>query len=191
VVAVAGIRATAWLIGPAFLALIIVMAVTPLQDWMLRRWLPRWLSVLALVVGVYAILLGVALIMIISVARLGGLVPQYAGQADALLRSLEGTLGGFNVSTDELRAALQSVKLGKDCGAGRRDARRRGRADVEPGVRFPRFSGVFENWFDLEDQEGRLCCQHQGSTPMSCGNGQFGCIGSPSHGRRFGGWASS
>jgi AI-2 transport protein TqsA len=116
VVAVAGIRAIAWLIGPAFLALIIVIAVTPLQDWMLRRGLPRWLSVLALVVGVYAILLGVVVIMIISVARLGGLVPQYASQADALLRSLEGTLGTFNVSTDELRAALQSVSWGRIAG---------------------------------------------------------------------------
>jgi len=27
-------------------------------------------------------------------------------------------------------------------------------------LRFPRFSGVFEDWFDLENQEGRLCCQH-------------------------------
>jgi predicted PurR-regulated permease PerM len=116
VVAVAGIRATAWLIGPAFLALIIVIAVTPLQDWMLRRGLPRWLSVLALVVGVYAILLGIATIMLISIARLGGLVPQYASQADALLRSLEGLLGTFNVSTDELRAALQSVNWGRIAG---------------------------------------------------------------------------
>jgi AI-2 transport protein TqsA len=116
VVAVAGIRAVAWLIGPAFLALIIVIAVTPLQDWMLRKGLPRWLSVLALVLGVYAILLGIALIMIISVARLGGLVPQYAGQADGLLHSLEAPLAKFNVSADELRAALQSVNWGKIAG---------------------------------------------------------------------------
>ena len=116
VVTVAGIRAMAWLIGPVFLALIIVIAVTPLQDWMLRKGLPRWLSVLALLVGVYAILLGVALIMIISVARLGSLVPQYASQADTLLHSLEGTLRRFNVSSDELRAALQSVNWGKIAG---------------------------------------------------------------------------
>jgi predicted PurR-regulated permease PerM len=116
VVTVAGIRATAWLIGPMFLALIIVISVAPLQNWMLRKGLPRWLSVLALVVGVYAILLGVALIMIISIARLGGLVPQYAGQADALLNSLDGTLRRFNVSSDELRTALQSVNWGKVAG---------------------------------------------------------------------------
>jgi predicted PurR-regulated permease PerM len=116
VVTVAGIRAVAWLIGPAFLALIIVIAVAPLQDWMLRKGLPRWLSVLALVVGVYAILLGIALIMIISIARLGGLVPQYASQADALLHSLDGTLRRFNVSPDELRTALQSVNWARIAG---------------------------------------------------------------------------
>ena len=116
VVTVAGIRAIAWLIGPAFLALIIVISVTPLQDWMLRKGLPRWLSVLALVIGVYAIMLTIALIMIISIARLGGLVPQYAGQADALLHSLEGTLSRFNVSTNELQEALKSVNWGKIAG---------------------------------------------------------------------------
>jgi hypothetical protein len=59
------------------------------------------------------------------------------------------------------------------------------------GVRFPRFSGVFEDWFDLANQEGRLCCQHRESTPMSCGNGRFGSIWSLSRGRRFAGWVSS
>ena len=58
-------------------------------------------------------------------------------------------------------------------------------------MRFPRFSGVFRAWFDLADQEGRLCWQHRGSTRMSCGNGQWGCTGSHSRGRRFVGWASS
>ncbi len=59
------------------------------------------------------------------------------------------------------------------------------------GVRFPRFSGVFEDWFDLADQEGRLCCQHRGSTPRSCASARCGCIGSRVPGRRFGGWVSS
>ena len=32
-------------------------------------------------------------------------------------------------------------------------------------MRFPRFSGVSDDWFDHEDQEGWLWCQHHGSTP--------------------------
>jgi hypothetical protein len=57
-------------------------------------------------------------------------------------------------------------------------------------MRFPRFSGVFEDWFDLANQGGRLCCQHHGSTPTSCGNERFGCIGSPSRDQRSASWAS-
>jgi len=37
VVTVSGIRAMAWLIGPAFLALIIVIAVSPVQGWLLKK----------------------------------------------------------------------------------------------------------------------------------------------------------
>src|SRR5215207_2469895 len=65
------------------------------------------------------------------------------------------------------------------------------RGTLATWVWFPRFSGVSQDWFDLEDQGGRLCCQHRGSTPMSCASGRFGCIGSPSRGRRSGGWVSS
>jgi hypothetical protein len=64
------------------------------------------------------------------------------------------------------------------------------RAVDGPRVRFPRFSGVFEDWFDLVNQGGRLCCQHHGSTAMSCGNERFGCIGSPSRDQRSASWAS-
>src|SRR5690606_2261416 len=58
-------------------------------------------------------------------------------------------------------------------------------------LRFPRFSGVFQDWFDLESQEGRHCWQHRRSTPMSCASARCGCIGSRPRARRFGGWASS
>jgi AI-2 transport protein TqsA len=42
VVVVAGIQATAWLIGPAFLALIVVIAVAPVHGWLRRHGWPGW-----------------------------------------------------------------------------------------------------------------------------------------------------
>ena len=39
VVVVAGIQATAWLIGPAFMALIVVIAVAPVQGWLTPPWM--------------------------------------------------------------------------------------------------------------------------------------------------------
>ena len=37
VVVLAGAQATAWLLGPAFMALIIVIAVSPVQGWLRRH----------------------------------------------------------------------------------------------------------------------------------------------------------
>ena len=39
-----GIYFTAWLVGPVFLALIIVIAISPVQSWLLRRGWPGWLT---------------------------------------------------------------------------------------------------------------------------------------------------
>jgi hypothetical protein len=60
-----------------------------------------------------------------------------------------------------------------------------------PALSFPGSPEPPRTGLNLDDQEGRLCCHHRGSTRMSCGNVQFGGTGSPSRGRRFGGWASS
>jgi AI-2 transport protein TqsA len=116
VVTIGGIRVGAWLIGPAFLALTIVIAISPVQGWFLRKGLPRWLSVLALLVGVYAVLSAIGLVMLVSILRLGGLVPQYQKQADAVLASVTNQLARFNVGTDQLRAAAKSLDWGKVAG---------------------------------------------------------------------------
>ena len=50
VIVVAGVQATAWLIGPAFMALTIVITVAPVQSWMRRHGLPAWASTLVLIV---------------------------------------------------------------------------------------------------------------------------------------------
>src|SRR4051812_8846619 len=57
VIAVAGMRAAAWLIGPLFLALMIVIAAHPVQRWARRKGWPTWAATLALIVVVYAGLL--------------------------------------------------------------------------------------------------------------------------------------
>src|SRR4051812_28944196 len=43
-VAVAGLRAVAWLVAPVFLALVIVVALSPVQGWLRRKGVPRWLA---------------------------------------------------------------------------------------------------------------------------------------------------
>jgi len=42
VIIVAGVQGVAWLIAPAFMALIVVIAVAPAQSWLRRKGWPTW-----------------------------------------------------------------------------------------------------------------------------------------------------
>jgi AI-2 transport protein TqsA len=113
VVVVAGLKGIAWLAGPTFLALVIVIAIAPVQAWLRRRRLPAWLSTLTLVVLVYAVIIVLGLVLLVSLARLTTVLPQYAGRANALLGSLTATLTRFGVGPGQVREAARSLDFGK------------------------------------------------------------------------------
>jgi len=113
VIIVAGIQGVAWLIGPAFMALIVVIAVSPAQGWLRRKGWPTWATTLVVVLLVYAILIGFALGIILSIAQLGTQVPLYAAKADGLVTSLTAELAKFGVGPEQLRQAAGSLDLGK------------------------------------------------------------------------------
>jgi AI-2 transport protein TqsA len=113
VVVLAGVQLTAWLIAPAFLALVIVIAVSPVASGLRRRGWPGWLATLVLVVCVFGVLLVLALGIIASVAALASQLPKYAANADDLASSATNWLAQFGVSTDELKQAAGSLDLGK------------------------------------------------------------------------------
>lgn len=112
-VVIAGVRATAWLIGPAFMALIVVIAVAPVRGWLRRHGWPGWATSLVVVLLVYAILLGLALGIIVSVARLATELPQYASAAEDLVNSATAQLAALGVGPEQLRQAAGSLNLGK------------------------------------------------------------------------------
>ncbi|WP_308191003.1 AI-2E family transporter [Pseudonocardia terrae] len=116
VVVVAGIKAIAWLIAPAFMALIIVIAVAPVQSRLKRKGWPAWATTLVLVVLVYAVLIVLALGIIASIARLATEIPKYASQADGLVSSLTSALKKAGVGPDQLKQAASSLDIGKLAG---------------------------------------------------------------------------
>lgn len=113
VLILAGIRSVAWLVGPIFLALMIVIAIAPVQNALLRRGWPAWLSTLVLVLLVTGVLVVFALVLVISIAKLAALVPQYADQADKTLQSIESSLQGFGVKPSQLESAVSSIDPAK------------------------------------------------------------------------------
>ncbi|GAA3795712.1 MULTISPECIES: AI-2E family transporter [Amycolatopsis] len=113
VVVVAGVRAAGWLVGPVFTALVIVIAVSPVQDRLRRRGWPAWLTTTVLVILVYGVLALLTLGIVVSLARLAGLVPQYTGQAAEVVRDASVGLSRLGIGPDQLRAAAESLDLGR------------------------------------------------------------------------------
>ncbi|MFE5570888.1 AI-2E family transporter [Amycolatopsis japonica] len=113
VVVLAGLSAVAWLAGPVFLALVIVITLDPVRTWLRGKGFPRWLTVAVLVVTVYAALLALFLVVVVSLAQLSALLPRYAGQADELLRDGTAFLGRFGVGEPQLREILSTMDTGK------------------------------------------------------------------------------
>jgi len=113
VVVFAGVRAVAWLVAPVAMALVIVIAVSPVASWLRRRGWPGWASTLVLVVCVFGTLLVLAFGIVVSVAALATQVPKYAANADDLASSVTNWLAQFGVGIDQLRQAADSLDLGK------------------------------------------------------------------------------
>jgi AI-2 transport protein TqsA len=116
VIVVAGVQAVAWLIGPAFMALIVVIAVAPVQGWLRRHGWPGWATTVVVILLVYAILLGLALGIIFSVARLATELPKYASAADGLVTSATAQLAALGVGPEQLAQARSSLNLGSLAG---------------------------------------------------------------------------
>jgi len=103
VVVVAGVRAAGWLVAPVFTALVIVIAVSPVQDWLRRRGWPAWLTTTVLVVLVYGVLALLTLGIVVSLGRLAGLVPQYTEQAAEVVGDASAGLSRLGIGPDQLR----------------------------------------------------------------------------------------
>jgi AI-2 transport protein TqsA len=108
---VAGIRDAAGLVGPTFLALVIVITIHPLQGWLGRRGVPGWLGSVAALLCAYAVLLVFASALAYSAARLAGLVPTYQSQFSDLLHQSAAWLNRVGITQNQINSVLTSFDL--------------------------------------------------------------------------------
>ena len=113
VVTLAGVRSVAWLIGPVFFALVIVITASPVQTWLRRHGWPRWAAALALMLVVYIVLLGLFVVVVISVGELVTVLPQYVSQANGSVQKAINALGNAGVGKQQLQSIASSVNIGK------------------------------------------------------------------------------
>nr|WP_042184435.1 AI-2E family transporter [Kibdelosporangium sp. MJ126-NF4]CEL16294.1 hypothetical protein [Kibdelosporangium sp. MJ126-NF4]CTQ94217.1 hypothetical protein [Kibdelosporangium sp. MJ126-NF4] len=113
VITVAGLKSIAWLAAPVLLALVIVIAVSPVHRWLRRVGFPSWAATLVLVVLVYGTLITFAVVTFVSLAQLTTTLPRYADRFDGILADITRALQGMGVTPEQVRDALATLDFGK------------------------------------------------------------------------------
>src|SRR3954452_675687 len=115
-VAVAGLRAVAWLVGPVLLALVVVVAMAPVQSWLRRHGAPRWVATTVLLVLVWTVLLAFVALLVLSVAQLATLLPDYAERAQFLLNGVVADLNNAGVVSGRVSDLVAQIDYGQVVG---------------------------------------------------------------------------
>jgi len=108
-IAVGGLREIAWLVAPVLLALVVVIALAPVQSWLMRAGWPRWASATVLLVLVWTVLLGFVGLLVLSIAQLAALLPDYAGRAEILINGVVRDLNSAGVVSGQLSDLVQGI----------------------------------------------------------------------------------
>jgi AI-2 transport protein TqsA len=115
-IAVAGMRAVAWLVAPVFLALVVVVALAPVQSWLQRVGVPRWLATTVLLLLVVAVLLSFVTLLVVSAAQFAALLPDYAGRAELLINGVVADLNDAGIVSGQLSDLVNQIDYGQFVG---------------------------------------------------------------------------
>ena len=102
-VTLAGLRAASSVVGPIFLALVLVIAVNPLRAWLDRHGAPFWVCVAVPLTTVILLLLALGAALAVSLAELANLLPGYSGQFNRLVDGASRALAEHGVDARRLR----------------------------------------------------------------------------------------
>jgi predicted PurR-regulated permease PerM len=111
-VALAGVRATADILGPAVLALVLTITVHPVRRYLVHRGLPSWLVSIAVVLSVYFLLIGVTFAVVFSIGRLAALVPSYTADLNGYIDDLTSWLADRGVGQEQVSAMAKAFDPG-------------------------------------------------------------------------------
>ncbi|MGI9594589.1 MAG: AI-2E family transporter [Acidimicrobiales bacterium] len=118
VIVVAGLRSFADMVGPVFLALVVVVVVSPVQGALIRRGAPTWVATVALFLSAFGVLAAIVLALVWAAAELAGLVTSdtYSSQLQQTRDDLVDWLEELGVAGGELESVLDVVDIGTVAG---------------------------------------------------------------------------
>lgn len=108
VIVLFGIREVSSIIGPFVLALVLVIAVSPVRTRLAVWRAPIWVQVAVPFLILVLVLLAMAGVLTMSAVQLGSLVPTYAREFQALLTDAQNFAVAQGVSPEQLDRAIES-----------------------------------------------------------------------------------
>ncbi|SHG32981.1 AI-2E family transporter [Geodermatophilus nigrescens] len=112
-IAVAGVREIAWLVAPVMLALVVVVALMPVQRWLLRHGVPRAAAATVLLLLVWGVLLGLGSLLVVAIAQFAVLLPDYAPQFAVLLDNAVERLDEAGLSSTQIQELVDRFDYGQ------------------------------------------------------------------------------
>jgi predicted PurR-regulated permease PerM len=110
-VVIAGLKASASIVGPAFLALVLTILVHPMRRWLTHLRLPSWLASLLCILTVYLLLLGLSMALLLATARFAELLPTYRAKFADLLQQASDTLQRLGVDQEQVDKVVGSFDV--------------------------------------------------------------------------------
>jgi predicted PurR-regulated permease PerM len=98
------------------LALVVVVALAPVQGWLRRLGAPRWVATTVLLLLVWAVLLAFVALLVLSVAQLAALLPDYAFRAEILLNGVVADLNDAGVVSGRVSDLVAQIEYGQVVG---------------------------------------------------------------------------
>ncbi len=111
-IAIAGAKSVGNIIGPVFLALVLTISLQPIRSWFERNRLPGFAASILTLFAAYLVLLLLTLALIVSVARLADLLPEYAKEMQNAVVNAGKTLRNFGVTREQINAVHDAVGPG-------------------------------------------------------------------------------
>jgi len=112
-IALAGARSIQEIIGPVFLALVLTVTLHPIRIWLEGRGVKQVLASIIMLVTTYALLIVLTLALMVSVAQLAALVPQYSDQIQESAASAGDSLKNLGVKQEQIDAVVGTIDPGE------------------------------------------------------------------------------
>lgn len=111
-ITMAGVKGISGILGPAFLALVLIITVYPVRVWLVRHGVPGLIASTVLLLSVYLLMVLITLALVVSVGRLAVLIPDYTPQINGYIHDVADWLQARGVGDEQVNAITSQFNVG-------------------------------------------------------------------------------